>query len=304
MSSVPGAQLLAEGPQDVWLSGDPQVSFFRSVYRGHVPFGMELKKMNFDRDGSCRLDRYGDLLGPCYLTAHDTLTGQLVPLSSWAGLFETVDLLIGGQLIDSQDYTYSSQVWPVLEASSVSQCGVPATFYPLHFFFCQDWSRAFPMVALEYHDIVIRVRGMTNTYQLQLWTTRVHLNENERNWFKTHPHHLLITTVQRTVITKDQNEFQRFAGPIKYLATPVLTYQGLFNPVSVTTPNYLDTTVVRTITVSYYNPYGKTIAWSYSALPSGVTVVTQTNTQLVFQIAAGTLLDPTALNVTATIIES
>lgn len=304
MSSVPGAQLLAEGPQDVWLSGDPQVSFFRSVYRGHVPFGMELKKMNFDRDGSCRLDRYGDLLGPCYLTAHDTLTGQLVPLSSWAGLFETVDLLIGGQLIDSQDYTYSSQVWPVLEASSVSQCGVPATFYPLHFFFCQDWSRAFPMVALEYHDIVIRVRGMTNTYQLQLWTTRVHLNENERNWFKTQPHHLLITTVQRTVITKDQNEFQRFAGPIKYLATPVLTYQGLFNPVSVTTPNYLDTSVVRTITVSYYNPYGKTIAWSYSALPSGVTVVTQTNTQLVFQIAAGTLLDPTALNVTATIIES
>ena len=304
MSSVPAAQLLAEGPQDVWLSGDPQVSFFRSVFRAYAPFGIDFKKMNFDRDGSCRLDREGDLLGPCYLTAHDVFTGQLVPLTSWNGLFETVELLIGGQLVDSQDYTYSSQVWPVLEASTWSQTNVPTGFYPLHFFFCQDWSRALPIMALEYHDVVIRIRGMSNSYQFQLWTSRIHLSDSERQWFKGQTHRLLITTVHRTLITQDQNEFQRFAGPIKYLATPVFKYQSLFSPLYISSPNYLDTTVTRTLTASYYNPYGKTLAWSYSSLPPGVTVVSQTNTELVFQVAAGTLLLPTALNVTVTIIES
>jgi len=305
MSSVPGAQLLAEGPQDVWLTGDPQLSFFRSVHKSHVPFGIDIKKMNFDNDGSCRIDRYGDLLGPCYLTAHDTLTGQLVPMNSWAGLFECVDLIIGGQLIDSQDYTYSSQVWPVLESTNWSQSSVPGTFYPLHFFFCQDWSRAIPLVALEFHDVVIRIRGASRAYQFLLWSMRMHLSEHERAWFKSQTHRLLVTSVQRTRITPDQNEFQRFSGMIKYVATPVLNYQGLYNPISISSPNLLDTTIDRTLTASYYNPYKQTIQWSWTTpLPSGVTVTQQTNTQLVFTIAAGTLLPPTALNITVTIIGS
>jgi hypothetical protein len=92
---------------------------------------------------------------------------------------------------------------------------------------------------------------------------------------------------------------------IKYVATPVLNYQGLYNPISISSPNLLDTTIDRTLTASYYNPYKQTIQWSWTTpLPSGVTVTQQTNTQLVFTIAAGTLLPPTALNITVTIIGS
>jgi hypothetical protein len=304
MSSVGGAQLLAEGPQDEWLSGNPQVSFFRSVYRHSVPFGIELKKMNFEADGSCRFDRYGDLLGPCHLTAHDKVTGQLVPLSSWKGVIDSVDLNIGGQLVDSQDYVYSSQVWPVLEASTWSQReSTPTGFYPLHFFFCQDWSRAFPLCALTYHDLTIRIHTTSSAYTIQLWASLLHLSDRERSWFMDQPHRLLITQTQRTLITPDQNEFQRFANPIKYLATQVLDYQRLYTRITAPTPVTLDTTTEQTYTVNYYNPYNETITWSWTTpLPSGVTVTSQTNTQLVFTVTAGTLFDPTALNVTATII--
>ena len=304
MSSVGGAQLLAEGPQDEWLSGNPQVSFFRSVYRHSVPFGIELKKMNFEADGSCRFDRYGDLLGPCHLTAHDKVTGQLVPLNSWKGVIDSVDLVIGGQLVDSQDYTYSSQVWPVLEASTWSQReSTPTGFYPLHFFFCQDWSRAFPLCALTYHDLTVRIHATSSAYTIQLWASLLHLSDRERSWFMDQPHRLLITQTQRTLITADQNEFQRFANPIKYLATQVLDYQRLYTRVTAPTPVTLDTTTEQTYTVSYYNPYNETITWSWTTpLPSGVTVTSQTNTQIVFTVAAGTLFDPTSLNVTATII--
>lgn len=300
MSSVPGAQLLAQGPQDVWLSGDPQVSFFRSVYRPHVPFGIELKKMNFDAGGSFRFDRYGDLLGPCYITANDPVTGRQIPVTSWTGLFDTVDLTIGGQLVDSQDVVYSSQVWPVLEASSWSQSKVPTGFYPLHFFFCQDWSRAFPLVAIEFHDLVIRIQKASPAYQFQLWATFVHLDDHEREWFKTQQHQLLITRTQRTLITRDQNEFGRFSGPIKYLATEVYKYRQLYQPLFYPDPRLLDTTTQQTYTVTYYNPYNQPVTWTVvNTLPAGVTVTAQTNTGITFTIAAGTLVTTQTFQVIA-----
>jgi hypothetical protein len=77
------------------------LSFIFSIYRHHVPFGIELKKMSFYAGGTIRFDRCGDLLGPCYVMAHDPVTDRLVPLTSWSGLFDTVDLIIGGQLVDS-----------------------------------------------------------------------------------------------------------------------------------------------------------------------------------------------------------
>jgi hypothetical protein len=270
------------------------------VYRQHVPFGIELKKMNFDAGGSFRFDRYGDLLGPCYITANDPVTGRQIPVTSWTGLFDTVDLTIGGQLVDSQDVVYSSQVWPVLEASTWSQSKVPTGFYPLHFFFCQDWSRAFPLVAIEFHDLVIRIQKASPAYQFQLWATFVHLADHEREWFKTQQHQLLITRTQRTLITKDQNEFGRFSGPIKYLATEVYDYRQFYQPLFYPDPRLLDTTTTQTYTVTYYNPYNVPITWTVvNTLPDGVTVTAQTNTGITFTIAAGTLVTTQTFQVIA-----
>ena len=305
--STQGAQLLAEGPQDVWLSGDPQVSFFRSMYRQHIPFGIELKKMNFDADGSYRFPRYGDMLGPCYITATDPVTNALVPLTSWYGLFDGVALTIGHQIVDFQDVTFSSQVWPTLEASSFSQRVVPAAgVYPLHFFFCKEWSRAFPLVALEYHDLVIKLVNAVSTYKFTLYGYIIHLDEHERAWVKNTPHKFLITQTQRTMITRDQKEFMRFSGPIKYLAFPTFEYTRTYSRLIYQTPSVIDTTTTQTYSVTYYNPEGYTIAWVVPSLPSGVTQAGQTTTgltpTLTLSVAAGTLV--TIQNIGISVIRS
>ena len=64
----------------------------------------------------------------------------------------------------------------------------------------------------------------------------------------------------------------------------------------------LDTTTTQTFIVTYYNPEGYTIAWSYS-VPSGVTFQSQTTTgltpRITFTIAPGTLV--TFQNMTFTV---
>jgi hypothetical protein len=112
---------------------------------------------------------------------------------------------------------------------------------------------------------------------------------------------MLITQTQRTLITTDQNEFQRFAGPLKYLATQVLDYQRLYTRITAPTPVTLDTTTTQTYTVSYYNPYNVPIAWTVlNALPAGVTVTSYSYTQVVFTIAAGSLVTSQTFRVSVT----
>ena len=219
--NVQAAQLIAEGPQDIWLTGDPQTSFFRSMYRRHVSYGMSVEKFNFNGD-TVRFDRRGDLLGACYLTASDPVTNVQLSTFPISG-FARVDLFIGGQLVDSQDTTFSSQVWPVTEATTWSERNVPSSFYPLHFFFCKDWSRAFPLVALEYHDLEVKIRDASSSYTFTLWAHMIHLSDQERAWYKRQPHRFLITQTQTARIDL-QRDWGRFGGPIKYLAWPSVNY--------------------------------------------------------------------------------
>lgn len=222
--NVQAAQLIAEGPQDIWLTGDPQASFFRSMYRRHVSYGMSVEKFNFNGD-TVRFDRRGDLLGACYLTASDPVTNVQLSTFPISGIAR-VDLFIGGQLVDSQDTTFSSQVWPVTEATTWSERNVPSSFYPLHFFFCKDWSRAFPLVALEYHDIEIKIRDASSSYTFTLWAHMIHLSDPERAWYKRQPHRFLITQTHTARIDL-QRDWGRFGGPIKYLAWPSINFTAI-----------------------------------------------------------------------------
>lgn len=66
-------QLVAVGKQDVFLTGNPQVSWFKFVYRRHTAFAIESQRMyfdgtpNFGQKISCLVPRLGDLLGPVFL---------------------------------------------------------------------------------------------------------------------------------------------------------------------------------------------------------------------------------------------
>ena len=66
-------QLVAYGAQDIYLTGNPQITFFKVVYRRHTNFSMESIKQTFNgttgfnRSVSATISRNGDLVYRMYL---------------------------------------------------------------------------------------------------------------------------------------------------------------------------------------------------------------------------------------------
>jgi hypothetical protein len=164
-------QLVATGVQDVHLSGNPEVSFFRSNYKRHTHFASSVERMLIQGQptpagiSTIRIERKGDLLSYTYFTAKDS-TGLVRSDLDWSRIIDRVELLIGGQVVDLQDPFFTYNIDPVCMASTFSQRYIPQTmalanndnaFYPLKFFFCKEWQTALPLIALQYHDVEIRI---------------------------------------------------------------------------------------------------------------------------------------------------
>ena len=107
-------QLVAYGAQDVYLSGNPQITFFKVAYRRHTNFSMESIEQtfngvaNFGRRVTCQISRNGDLIHRMYLQVG--LENASWDEKAYAGLalVKSVELEIGGQRIDKQygDWMY------------------------------------------------------------------------------------------------------------------------------------------------------------------------------------------------------
>ena len=75
-------QLVAYGAQDTYLTGNPQITFFKIVYRRHTNFSMETIRQTINGDTttdtvrenkvSVIISRNGDLLGRIYVTSDTT----------------------------------------------------------------------------------------------------------------------------------------------------------------------------------------------------------------------------------------
>ena len=66
-------QLVAYGAQDIYLTGNPQITFFKVVYRRHTNFSIESIEQTFNgtadfgKKVSCTISRNGDLVHKIYL---------------------------------------------------------------------------------------------------------------------------------------------------------------------------------------------------------------------------------------------
>ena len=165
-------QLVATGAQDTWLTGKPEISFFRSNYKRYTHYALSSERQIIQGNPSAgsistiRFEKKGDLLSYVYFIGKDT-TGALIPGVDWSKVVDKIELLIGGQVVDTQDITWMTQVEPVTGAQNYSQrylnndltglTNVINGFLPLKFFFCKDWSVALPLVALQYHDVELRI---------------------------------------------------------------------------------------------------------------------------------------------------
>ena len=109
-------QLVAYGAQDIYLTGNPQITFFKVVYRRHTNFSMEAIEQTWNgsstTNGRCTatISRNGDLVHRMYLELDGTTSSSDNPGSS---AIEDVELEIGGQKIDKQTGTWM-EVWAEL----------------------------------------------------------------------------------------------------------------------------------------------------------------------------------------------
>jgi len=244
-------QLVATGVQDVHLTGNPEISFFRSQFKRHTHFAMsnELQQLQGvpgpGNISTIRFERKGDLLSYVYFTARDgsaTLRGL-----DWGSIIDRVELLIGGQIIDTQDYYFSNTISPLFVSSNFAtryQPGNPLpVFFPLQFWFCKDWQSSLPLVALQYHDVEIRITWSTNTnnwglsppgsssnYQqmeYRAWANFVYLDKQEREYFAGNPMDLIMWQVQRQISSNTSATMElAFNHPMKFLAFPAQIYQS------------------------------------------------------------------------------
>lgn len=242
-------QLVATGAQDAWLTGKPEVSFFRSSYKRYTHYANSFERQLIQGNPSAgnistiRLEKKGDLVNMIYFTAKDS-TGSVIPGIDWTKVIDKVELLIGGQIVDTQDITWMTSLEPVTGAQNFSQrflghnTGITnstAGFLPLKFFFCKDWNVSLPMVALQYHDVEIRITwssnlGSTLTYtglsgtpayssfQYEAWTNFIYLDQAEREYFASTPMDLLFTQVNRVPISTNNMQELALAHPIKFLS--------------------------------------------------------------------------------------
>ena len=307
-------QLVAYGAQDVYLTGNPQITFFKVVYRRHTNFSMEAIKQVFDgttgfgNTVSATISRNGDLVHRMYLehdASFDSDNTENTGLCERYGesLIKECEIEIGGQRIDKH-YALWNRVWSDLTESNPSgyfgqnvtlanggtdgpagngtlyqlmtgnglglqtivndntnELGaggqtvngfdyasggaltVNKIFVPLNFWFCRNPGLSLPLIALQYHEVKVKMTfstlqdlarefhasngtasaflsSSTNSSNFDLWIDYIYLDTDERRRFAQVSHEYLIEQLQRSVetTTSQTPSFKlNFNHPVKEL---------------------------------------------------------------------------------------
>ena len=239
------AQLVAVGAQDAHLVGQPEISFFRSTYKRHTNFSQTVERQviqgNVADNGmsTIRFERKGDLLSYVYLVPNDGSAAQGYSAADWRTKIAKVELLIGGQVIDDQDSTYSTLIAPVLSATNSSKSVAgdlfgganTSRFYPLRFAFCENLQTALPLIALQYHDVELRITwgSAAATDKWDVYANYVYLDTQEREFFASNPQNMIITQVQKATASATKIQELNFNHPVKYLAAGKATALEILN---------------------------------------------------------------------------
>jgi hypothetical protein len=177
-------QLVAYGAQDAFLSGNPQITFFKVVYRRHTNFAQEAIEQTFNgtvdfgRKVSATISRNGDLIHKMYLQVElPALTGGTQGWIEYIGhhMIKEVEIEVGGARID-RHYGQWLHIWSELTLTAAAEPNykkmvgqvtavtsplttIPAyTLYvPLKFWFCENAGLALPLIALQYHEVKVNV---------------------------------------------------------------------------------------------------------------------------------------------------
>lgn len=186
-------QLVAHGAQDVYLTGNADITFFKVVYRRHTNFAVEAIEQTFNgtadfgRKVSVTVSRNADLITRAYLQVQlPAVTGSGAGFA-WVRevghfLIDNVIVEIGGQQIDKH-YGEWLSIWnsltlpvgkqagydrmignvPEMVGNENTSAGLRAStpamtlYVPLVFWFNRNAGLALPLIALQYHEVKITI---------------------------------------------------------------------------------------------------------------------------------------------------
>ena len=190
-------QLVAYGAQDIYLTGNPQITFFKVVYRRHTNFAVESIEQTFNGNAdfgkrvTATISRNGDLMQKIYLevvlpvlTADTNTSSSNIMVWTYGvgnALIRSAEIEIGGQLIDRQ-YGDWMNIWSELTVPSGKRAGydnmvgnvtndLPANtqiggievktaqrlYVPFQFWFNRNPGLALPLIALQYHEVKLNI---------------------------------------------------------------------------------------------------------------------------------------------------
>ena len=277
-------QLVAYGAQDIYLTGNPQITFFKVVYRRHTNFAMESVEQtlngtaSFGSSVTSTISRNGDLVHKMWVECDPstilTLDNSNVycpnPIQS---LIQEVECEIGGQRID-RHYGHWLNVWAELtqgvypaiigsdgkyrvsdlckadgaelvrapnawqrltmsvkhDGTSAQDCEEAYACVPLQFWFCRNPGLALPLIALQYHEVKIKLTFAAETSILsaanssqaslssvKLWADYIYLDTDERRRFAQVSHEYLIEQLQYQSFSSGSSFKLNFNHPVKEL---------------------------------------------------------------------------------------
>ena len=250
-------QLVAYGAQDIYLSGNPQITFFKVVYRRHTNFAVESIEQTYNGSAaasskiSVTVSRNGDLLSGVWIANsldNDANREAFTAADAWANI-DNIEVEIGGQVIDKQ-YGHWMKIWTDLTnpkdkatllgnsfAVTAGATGAGISYLPLQFWFCRNPGLALPLIALQYHEVKLNITfsaaaittsGSGNKLgSVAVWCDYVFLDTDERRRFAQVSHEYLIEQVQYsnslTLATTGGQHELRFNHPVKELVWTVET---------------------------------------------------------------------------------
>ena len=184
-------QLVAYGAQDVYLTGNPQITFFKVVYRRHTNFAIEAIAQTFNGSPgygnrvTCQISRNGDLVHRMYLSLLMPDNGSVYCAGYGLRVINNVEIEIGGQKIDKH-YSHWLYIWNELSLPKSKRAGYNkmvgmsggggveqaakgagdfmrgrTLYIPLEFWFCRNVGLALPLIALQYHEVKINIQFET-----------------------------------------------------------------------------------------------------------------------------------------------
>ena len=185
-------QMVAYGTQDIYLTGNPQITFFKVVYRRYTNFAIETMELplvgniKFGNELSCKISKSGDLINRMYIRVTICEIDPECHNFAWIrrlghALLDKAEVQIGGTIIDRQYGTWLD-IWYELARKGSHETGYAqmigdirkltkynskikpeyTMYIPLQFWFNRFVGLSFPLIALQYQEVFVNIQFETN----------------------------------------------------------------------------------------------------------------------------------------------